>query len=305
MSTPTPTENSPAPDQIPAEALAFVETFGELLHFVPGEEIWNSSEPSSYVLGMIESGSASLALSDMSGISLADVVHGDFFAESHLLKTGGAAIELVAQTRCTVRLLQESRAWEMLTRWPALAVKIMKSFNEQNRRIRENSGIATQRQLRPLALLHVDPVTGARRAGRMSSVFARQLLRSARNMVPSTIATFSVSNRDSIREHLGEKAVEDILAALYGVIEQMCRPTDLSGRSNDIAISVLLPGTAMEEAKRVVERVEKGFADTVVMGSNRLPVPVMLKSKLSAIDPDDDHSEVIRAIQDGVEKPTS
>lgn len=266
--------------QFEPELLKYLRMHGDRKSFIPGQRLWEPKPDPSHWLGLIEEGRASLRLISRPDREVLAIEAGDFFGEHAFLRGAPGMFDIVAEEPCQVLVLPEQAAWNMLDRWPAVAVRLARLHASRTQKLRQPMEEALAAQFRPFAMSSIDPLTGAMNAQRAGEAFRRQIARHNRLGEPSTVGIFRIANLAHIREHIGETAADDALVALMQVIERECRPGDLKSRSSELSVSVLFAGAAPDQAAIAVGRVRKAFDEAMVMGSNGLPLPMILKSEI-------------------------
>jgi GGDEF domain-containing protein len=273
--------------------IEFLRLHGDRRSFIPGQRLWEPKPDPAHSLGLIEQGRASVRLISRPDREVLSIQAGEFFGEHALLRAGSGAFDIVAEEPCDALVLPEPAAWHMMERWPAMAVQLARLHVSRTQKLRQPMQEAITAQFRPFAMSSIDPLTGALNLQRAGEAFRRQIERHSRLGEPSSIGVFRIANLEHIREHIGETAADDALVALMQAIESGCRPGDLKSRSSDVSVSVLFAGVAPQQAAIAVGRVRKAFDEVTVIGSNRLPLPMILKCDVVPVQANESLAESV------------
>lgn len=266
--------------RIDEETHKFIVMHGDLRCFDAGQRLWEPLAKQPHALGFIKAGMADVRLISQPERTLMVFGPGDFFGEQTLLHGQPFAWDLVATQCCEVLMLTERSAWAALERWPSLALSLMKLHAERASQLKTASEQAIVAQFRPFALSAIDPLTGALNQTRARSVFQRQIAREKRAGRACAIGVFALENLDLVREHIGDSAADDALMHLFQSIDEQCRPGDIKSRNSAISLAVLFGGADEADATRAMERVRAAFSGKTIIGSNGLPLPLILRTQV-------------------------
>ncbi len=273
--------------QFEPDQLKYLRMHGDEKSLIAGQRLWEPRPDPVYSLGLIEQGRASIRLISRPDREVLAIQAGEFYGEHAFLRAASGGFDIVAEEPSRVLVLPEQAAWNMLDRWPVLAARLARLHVSRTQMLRQPMQEAVVAQFRPFAMSRIDPLTGAFNLQRAGEAFRRQIERHRRLGEPSSIGVFRIANLAHIREHIGETAADDALVALMQVIEQECRPGDLKSRSSEVSVSVLFAGADPDQAAMAIGRVRKAFDAATVIGSNGLPLPMILKSDIVPVKADE------------------
>jgi diguanylate cyclase (GGDEF)-like protein len=271
--------------------------FGDWRHIRAGTRICEPRLEPVEELGFLLTGVGSFRLVSEPHVASLVLHPGDCWGEHTLFRGRIGAFDLVADADCDVVVLRGAQAWSLMEEVPGVALQLARLNASRTDELARSSLASARRQFRPHALEHLDPVTGAANQERMGSIYERQMRRSSRAGSPSSIAVFRISNLDDIRDHMGESAADDAMAALSKVIDRVCRPTDIKARSGEVSLAVLLVGTSDESGSAVVKRVREAFYSAEVMGPNHMPMPLMLAAELLDLHGSEQAEGIVRQLR--------
>jgi len=119
-------------------------------------------------------------------------------------------------------------------------------------------------------LARSDALTGAANGRTFYEQVALTIERSLRNEQPLTLAYFDLDNFKHLNDKYGHNAGDQALCDLVRSVNNSIRTTDLFARIGGDEFALLLPETAEEEAKIILERIHKRFSQ--LMASKKWPV---------------------------------
>ncbi|MEW5864212.1 MAG: diguanylate cyclase [Pseudomonadota bacterium] len=155
----------------------------------------------------------------------------------------GLVSELLADTRGMQTDLVRSR--EEL-------VEARRRVQAQQARIAE-----LEKQLETVAsLVREDALTGALNRRGLEEAFSAECARAERRGEPLSLAVLDLDDFKALNDRLGHQAGDAALAHLARVARTALRPTDIVTRYGGEEFVILLPGSAGEEAARIVMRVQ-------------------------------------------------
>jgi len=130
-------------------------------------------------------------------------------------------------------------------------------------------GERTQHRFRDLAMK--DELTGIFNRRGFFETSTNALRRTNRKTGETAMALFDIDFFKSINDTYGHPAGDRVIAEFAQRAARAIRPGDILGRIGGEEFALLLPGTTLSDARKVVERVRAAFADTpIVDGHNRI-----------------------------------
>ncbi len=79
---------------------------------------------------------------------------------------------------------------------------------------------------------------------------------------PFSLIMFDLDHFKTVNDRYGHRAGDDVLRAFADTVRGLLRPTDLFGRYGGEEFTVVLPGTSVEAARVIAERVRHAFAES-------------------------------------------
>ena len=124
-------------------------------------------------------------------------------------------------------------------------------------------GLATQRkEHQSVQAAHVNSLTGAVSRGEFLDRAERLLNRCRQDGAPLAMLMFDLDRFKSINDSHGHAAGDQVIRAFSDAARKALRSNDLFGRYGGEEFAAILPGTTIEVAYVIAERVRHNFADT-------------------------------------------
>lgn len=113
-------------------------------------------------------------------------------------------------------------------------------------------------------LATLDPLTGVFNRRAFIDLAERELARGEREGAPASVLMLDVDHFKSINDRFGHAAGDAVLRGFAQATRDCLRRADILARYGGEEFCVLLPGTALEEALAVAERIRRAVADAPV-----------------------------------------
>lgn len=140
-----------------------------------------------------------------------------------------------------------------------------------------------------------DPLTGAFNWRFFEEVVAREKERSRRTGKPFTLAYFDLDNFKSLNDTEGHSAGDDLLRTITSEIKGVISSRDVLARLGGDEFIILFPETGLEEAKKVVQKLNGELLKTM----NRRKWPVTLSMGVIPVgDPTLETNLVMKMVDD-------
>lgn len=117
-------------------------------------------------------------------------------------------------------------------------------------------------------LVREDQLTGALNRRGMDEAFARELARADRQGEVLCIGLLDIDHFKKLNDGLGHQAGDAALRHLARVIRDLLRPTDTLARYGGEEFLILLPNTAIAEAERILQRIQRELTRQFFMHDN-------------------------------------
>lgn len=117
-------------------------------------------------------------------------------------------------------------------------------------------------------LVREDQLTGALNRRGMDEAFSRELARADRLGTPMSIGLLDIDHFKKLNDGLGHQAGDEALKHLAKVVRGLLRPTDILARYGGEEFLILLPNTVVEEAERILRRIQRELTRQFFMHGN-------------------------------------
>lgn len=164
--------------------------------------------------------------------------------------------EMVQESRTVESLVGQAqqRLHDELARASALSERVQ-ALEDELRRLSEEVSTDQLTQV-------------ANRRGLMSG-FEVERARQAREGTPLSVALLDVDNFKRLNDELGHGAGDEALKSLAALVARTLRPTDLVARYGGEEFVLLLPATPIDEARQVLNRLQRALTGGLFMHENR------------------------------------
>ena len=117
-------------------------------------------------------------------------------------------------------------------------------------------------------LVKVDPLTNVLNRRGMNDAYATEEARCARSGSPLCVGLIDIDNFKHLNDRLGHHAGDGALQHLAAIMRDTVRPSDVVARFGGEEFVLLLPDTPMEEAEKVMVRVQRELTKQLYLHNN-------------------------------------
>lgn len=139
---------------------------------------------------------------------------------------------------------------------------------EQAERARAKVAELEAELARVSAALREDALTGALNRRGLDEAVEREAARAQRYRSPLCFTVIDLDNFKKLNDRLGHQAGDEALRHLVSVVRSMLRPSDTIGRYGGEEFVLLLPETPVEDARMVVERLQRELTRQFFLHNN-------------------------------------
>ncbi|MDP2962729.1 MAG: GGDEF domain-containing protein [Sulfurimicrobium sp.] len=118
-------------------------------------------------------------------------------------------------------------------------------------------------------LVHEDHLTGTLNRRGMEDAFGRELSRADRLKAPLCVSLLDIDHFKRLNDTYGHDAGDEALVHLVRVTREALRPTDVIARFGGEEFVIILPDTGMDEAVKVMTRVQRHLTKNFFMHDNQ------------------------------------
>lgn len=119
------------------------------------------------------------------------------------------------------------------------------------------------------SLMREDQLTGALNRRGLDEAFERESSRAERMTQPLTLSVLDIDHFKKINDTYGHQVGDQALVHLAQVVRQLLRPTDVLGRYGGEEFLIVLPNTALDEAERIMQRVQRELTKRFFLHDNQ------------------------------------
>ena len=117
-------------------------------------------------------------------------------------------------------------------------------------------------------LVKVDPLTSVLNRRGLNDAYAVEDARCTRAGLPMCVALLDIDNFKRLNDTMGHQAGDEALRHLAAIIRETIRPSDTVARFGGEEFVLLLPDTPMDEAEKVMTRVQRELTKRLFLHNN-------------------------------------
>lgn len=145
----------------------------------------------------------------------------------------------------------------------------------------------------------IDPLTGASNRNAFFETAERIKQRDRREGAPCSLIMFDLDRFKAINDDYGHQFGDRILSGFAATVRQSLRPRDLFGRYGGEEFLVILPGTSVQTAKAITERIRQAFAEGHAFVDGK-PVKATVSGGVAGSDGKQSLEDLIRAADEAM-----
>jgi len=205
---------------------------------------------------------------------------GECAGEVSVIDGRGATATVSTAERTRLLCIDRETLWYLVGSTEAAARNLLLIFSGRMRRDNDLllTSLGQRREFERMAT--IDGLTGLQNRRWLDDVFARQLERCARNETNASLLFADVDNFKEFNDRYGHLTGDRALQHVAGVLIACLRPTGLIARYGGEEFAVLLPGTTLEQAMQVAERVRGTLAGKPMSMKEHGDTPVQITLSL-------------------------
>jgi len=146
---------------------------------------------------------------------------------------------------------------------------------------------------RASSLVRHDQLTGTLNRRGLDETFENEVSRSLRRKSPLCIALLDIDNFKKLNDSMGHDVGDAALIHLVTVIRETLRPQDTLARFGGEEFIILLPDTAVDDAKKALVRLQRELTKRFFLANNE-KILITFSAGLTDLRPDDTQASVTK-----------
>jgi diguanylate cyclase len=142
-------------------------------------------------------------------------------------------------------------------------------------------------------LVRHDQLTGALNRRGLEEVLDKEINRARRRESPLCIAVLDIDNFKKLNDSMGHDAGDEALVHLVATVKEALRPQDTCARYGGEEFVVVLPDTALEDARQVLVRVQRELTRKYFMHDNQ-KILITFSAGVTELPMDEDREHAIK-----------
>jgi diguanylate cyclase (GGDEF)-like protein len=205
---------------------------------------------------------------------------GECAGEISVIDGRGATATVTTAERTRLLRIDRETLWHLVGSTEAAARNLLLIFSGRMRRDNDLllTSLGQRREFERMAT--IDGLTGLQNRRWLDDVFARQLERCMRTDAAASLLFADVDNFKEFNDRYGHLTGDRALQHVAAVLLACLRPTGLIARYGGEEFAVLLPGTTLEQAMLVAERVRAALAGKPMSMTEHGSAPVAITLSL-------------------------
>jgi diguanylate cyclase (GGDEF)-like protein len=219
----------------------------------PGTLLIDPEQPQRRLLVLLE-GLMEVQVESQGGIFKNDIQTGHCAGEMSIFENVKPSAKVYAKENCKILIIEANTALAMLNASHDLCLNFLQILSN---RIRNSNKMVCEEEYHIRCIeenAKVDALTGLHNRRWLEEMYTRELKRSNAGNLHLSAFMVDIDHFKSINDTHGHLVGDQVLIAVSKVILACLRPTDMPVRYGGEEFTIFLPGTSVENAKIVGER---------------------------------------------------
>ena len=238
----------------------------------PGTLLIDPDQPQRRLLVLLE-GLMEVQVESQGGVFKNDIQAGHCAGEMSIFENVKPSAKVYAKENCKILIIEANTALAMLNASHDLCLNFLQILSN---RIRNSNKMVCEEEYHIRCIeenAKVDALTGLHNRRWLEEMYTRELKRSNAGNLHLSAFMVDIDHFKRINDTYGHLVGDQVLIAVAKAILKCLRPTDMPVRYGGEEFTIFLPGTSVENAKIVGERLRAAI--------EALPIPLPNGEKLS------------------------
>jgi diguanylate cyclase (GGDEF)-like protein len=240
-----------------------LNALGRVLHvhkLKRAEYLFRQGDPGGELF-VVESGKVgiSMTLSDGKELEIVSFSRGDFFGEMSVFEGAPRSASCFSKSRCRLLSLHEEVLSKLMTELPTGVMKIMRQMLITSQRRMRDAGdflyetVRWGEEARKRSI--TDPLTGLYNRRYLDETIAEQLENAKKHSQPLAYVMLDLDNFRQINEEYSQETGDRLIISASECFRRHLRSEDAAVRCGGDEFTIILPGTAGDEALMIMEAI--------------------------------------------------
>ncbi|MCU0822484.1 MAG: GGDEF domain-containing protein [Spirochaetes bacterium] len=256
-------------------------------------------------LYIVKSGiiSSKVKLPDGGERDIANFEAGNFFGEMSIFEKAPRSATCYCRDRCTIFSLHDKNFYEIVEKYPDIAIKIMyRMLNITTRRLRSTgeflSDMVTWGESASRRAI-TDEMTGAYNRRYLDDAIVSQFENARSSGTPLSIIMIDLDYFRQINETYGHPAGDRMIMEVVKIYNKILRKKDILARYGGDEFTILMPGTDLKTAAGIAENVRVEVEKLDILLQYNGPIKkVTLSQGVSSFPENADNLKKLRELAD-------
>lgn len=263
-------------------SVAYMLERSQVRELAAGEQLLQPEVPNNHLYLILE-GELRVHLAARQAVEHAVLVAGECTGEISLVDGKNPSALVVAGKPTRVLAVPHDTVWSLVDQSHDVARNLLAIIAGRMRN--DNSALITSHNQRAQYehQATVDALTGVHNRRWMNDAFPRVLHRCALNKQHSAVMVLDIDHFKNVNDSYGHLVGDAALKSLAAIMQHNLRPHDLLVRYGGEEFAILLPDTALAEARAIAERLRKTVAANEVV-SHGVAFKITVSGGIAPID---------------------
>jgi len=252
------------------ESLAGYLLSCETIYAEAGERLIDPDNPKRRLLILLD-GMLEVQMNAKGGFFSDTIAPGHCAGEMSVFDNINPSALVIAKVRSRLLVIQPDVAMSMIEASHSLCLNFLHILSQ---RIRNNNQVVCEEQFHIQCIeeyAKVDPMTGLHNRRWLEEMYTREINRSNMGDFKLTAFMLDIDHFKQVNDTYGHLAGDQVLISVAQTLVKCLRPSDMPVRYGGEEFSVFLPGTTVDNARIVAERIRSSMENmTIALPSGKV-----------------------------------